>query len=191
MRARFLTILAVFGAAGLVMTSIAGVAAPRLSASSGKAHVMTELIARAGDAQLTPLADGRVSVDERIEAAENTAQCLRDAGILVEMTPARGSGTFRFGGGSYEEQQRANAVYDDCYGRFQREIDMVHALQQPSLTQAQLGDAEASVIRCLQSRGVDVADGAKKDVWWEFRISRPVDFGGCADLIIAEFGALP
>jgi hypothetical protein len=54
MRARFLTILAVFGAAGLVMTSIAGVAAPRLSASSGKAHVMTELIARAGDAQLTP-----------------------------------------------------------------------------------------------------------------------------------------
>lgn len=28
MRARFLTILAVFGAAGLVMTSIAGVAAP-------------------------------------------------------------------------------------------------------------------------------------------------------------------
>lgn len=98
MRARFLTILAVFGAAGLVMTSIAVVAAPRLSASSGKAHVMTELIARAGDAQLTPLADGRVSVDERIEAAENTAQCLRDAGILVEMTPARGSGTFRFGG---------------------------------------------------------------------------------------------
>lgn len=47
MRARLLTILAVFGAGSLVMASIAVVAAPRLFASSGKAHVMTELIARA------------------------------------------------------------------------------------------------------------------------------------------------
>lgn len=44
--------------------------------------------------------------------------------------PDQGPGCFRFGGGTYEETQRANLVYDDCYARYQREIDMIHAIQQ-------------------------------------------------------------
>ncbi len=94
--------------------------------------VVTSLVAKASNDQREALADGQADDQEWLAAANQTMQCLRDAGITVELTPDQGPGQFTFGGGTYEETQHANAIYDDCYARYQREIDMIHALQQTS-----------------------------------------------------------
>ncbi|MGE3076603.1 MAG: hypothetical protein AB7N24_21255 [Dehalococcoidia bacterium] len=103
---------------------------PDLPGASGRDSVVTSLVAKASDDQREALADGQASDEEWLAAANQTMQCLRDAGITVELTPDQGPGQFRFGGGTYEETQRANVIYDGCYARYQREIDMIHALRQ-------------------------------------------------------------
>lgn len=102
---------------------------PGATGDDGRAAVVAALVEKASPDQASALADGRAGDDEWLAAANKTMQCLRDEGITVELTPEQGSGQFRYGGGTYTELQRANAIYDDCYARFQREIDMIHALQ--------------------------------------------------------------
>ena len=104
-------------------------AGPGSAEDDGRDEVITALVEKASPDQGAALADGQAGDDEWLAAANQTMQCLRDEGIQVQLLPDQGPGHFRFGGGSSEELQRANAIYDDCYARFQREIDMIHALQ--------------------------------------------------------------
>jgi hypothetical protein len=149
------------------------------------------LVAAAPTEQQPQLKDDQVTAPERQAAAERTIQCLKDQGISVELTPDRGPGQFRFGGGTPTEQARANAIYQDCYERFEREIDMVYSVQQPPLSASESASAEQRLLTCLQEAGVDVSLSAPKDVWWDIRLTSPTEFARCGNAVIAEFGALP
>jgi hypothetical protein len=135
------------------------------------------------------LSDGEVTGDERLAAANRTIACLESQGIRVELTPNRGPGQFRFGGGTPEEQARANAIYQDCYAQFQRETDMVFSVQ-PTVPGDQIG-AERALLQCLRDAGVDVALSAPKTVWWDLRLTAPTEFAKCGNAVIAAYGALP
>jgi hypothetical protein len=113
----------------MVALPLGAFAADRVRNDSGRQDIVTQLTARASDDQRELVADGVVTDSERLIALGNTEQCLRDAGVHVEMLPERGPGQFRFGGGTLEEQQKANIIYQDCYDRFQREVDMIHSVQ--------------------------------------------------------------
>lgn len=178
-------------AVGVLCVPIGALAAARLTNDQGRDEMVTEVIRQAPAGQQVQLSDGEASDGEQLAAAERTAQCLRDAGVNVVMTPERGPGQFRYGGGTYEEQQRANALYTECYDRLQREIDIVHSLQQVPLEQSKRALAEEALLQCLRDQGVAVELSAPKEVWWELRLSSPTEFAKCGDAVIAEFGAMP
>ena len=191
MNRRLISIVLV-AAVGLVCIPLAATAASRFSNNDGgRDEVVTRLISGASSEQQAALADQSASEDGRAAAAERTMQCLRDAGVNVVLTPERGAGQFRFGGGTAEEQQHASSVYSACYARFQREIDMIHSIQQRPLDEASRPAAETALLRCLRDEGVAVEMSASKDVWWELRLTSPTEFAHCGLAVIAEFGALP
>ena len=162
-----------------------------LRSQGDRNDVTTRIIDGAPPDQQAQLADGQVTASERVAAAERTMQCLRDQGVSVELTPERGPGQFRFGGGTPAEQARANSVYQDCYARLQRETDMVYSVQQPSLDETSAASAEQALLTCLRQAGVEVELSAPKTVWWDLRLTAPTEFAKCGNAVVAEFGALP
>jgi len=158
------------------------------------ARLVAQLKTQTTPEQEAAFVDDIVDQAEYEASANRTIQCLRDAGISVRGPVWDGWRiSFTFGGQlSEEELFRQRSIYNDCYIKYQRDIDAAWAEQHRRvLTAAEVDAASAEMIQCLQREGSDIEAGAPKSVWWELRLTSPLAFGKCADKITEEYGALP
>lgn len=120
------------GAAAALLTLNNASGSGRQHISQADVHQLAEQAAGdgAGASVATALADGSVTRDEYRAAVQATMQCLEDAGVSVHNVVDTGDQIrFQFGGGqiSRDEGETQQAVYEDCYNKYERAVDIAWA----------------------------------------------------------------